>query len=258
MRARAPQLYLRVNAGLAGSFQLLRGVLDGVWLGLASRETLHATDAAFYAGQSQYTDEAYTRGGLKDWEDAAITAHFAGCRRVVVTGAGGGREVLALAQRGIAAVGLEPNADMVAFGSRLLAEHAGASLVVAPRDGWPRLDGRFDGVVVGWGSYTHIVGRARRVAFLRQARLQVGAGAPLLVSVYTRPAGTLYHRVVHKVSTTLRRLLGREPTDLGDGFAPMYAHHFTRGELAAELAEGGFDLAAWNPVPFAHAVARAV
>ncbi|WP_170182647.1 class I SAM-dependent methyltransferase [Blastococcus colisei] len=240
------------------AFQLIRGLVDGLWLGLASRRVLYGIDAAFYASQGQYVAEEYTRSGLTDWENAAVSEYFQHCTDIVVTGAGGGREVLALAGNGRRVTGFEPNEGMVTFGRTILEGRSDASLLVAPRDGWPALDATFDGAVIGWGSYTHIAGRRRRVDFLRQTRSHLVAGSPLLVSVYTRPSRTRYHRAVRWVAQPLRALRRGAPIDLGDGFAPMYAHHFTREELAAELADAGFRLEVWRPRPFAHAVAVAV
>jgi SAM-dependent methyltransferase len=253
-----PRVYLRTNHIVTQAFQVVRGFLDGFWLGMASPRTLHAIDAAFYATQGQYVSEEYTLGGLTDWESRVADRHFVQCREIVVTGAGGGREVLGLARDGRRVTGFEPNEEMVTFGQKLLGDRSDASLVTAPRDGWPELDTVFDGAVIGWGSYTHIAGRRRRVDFLRQTRSRLAPGSPLLVSVYTRPGNTRYHRTVRRVAQPLRTLRRAGPVDLGDGFAPMYAHHFTREELADELRDGGFRLEVWNARPFAHAVAVAI
>lgn len=255
---RVAVLYLVWNRSLGSVFSLVRGVVDGLFLGLASRRALHVLDETFYATQPQYLGEEYTRSGWKDWEQDVVDRYFGGCSDVLVTGAGGGREVLALQSPSRRATGFECNAEMVAFGQRVLTSAGGqARLLPAPRDGWPELAGSFDGVIIGWGSYTHIAGRTSRVEFLRRARQHVVVGAPLLVSVYARPHGHVYHRAVRVVGSGLRRVRHEPPLDLGDGLAPMYAHHFTRAELASELVEAGFDLVEWVPTPFAHAVARA-
>lgn len=257
-RPLSPGRYLRTNARITRVFSRFRGLVDGAWLGLADQADLHALDAAFYAGQSQYLDPEYTLSGFKDWEQAAVERWFVGCHHVLVTGAGGGRELVGLRRTGVLATGVEPNEDMVRAGRALLTEHGlGADLLLAPRDGWPALSGEFDGAIIGWGSYTHIAGRETRVAFLRRLRRLLPEGAPVLVSVYARPSGVPYHHWVRRVGTAVRRLRGAPALDLGDGLAPMYAHHFSRVELAEELADAGLVLVHWQAQPFAHAVATA-
>lgn len=254
-----PRAYLGFNRRLMRLFQFCRGVVDGIWLGLATRELVHQTDYYFYRSQGQYVSDEYTLSGLFDWESRVVQDHFPDCREVVVTGAGGGREVLALAREGRRVTGFDPNEDMVTFGRKLIGGRDDVSLHLSPRDGWPELPTVFDGAVIGWSSYSHIFGRDRRIDFLRETRRHLYAGAPLIVSVYERPATkNLYHRVVHRISRPLRSLRKAEPAQLGDGFSPMYNHCFSRGELADELSEAGFTMTDWWSRPFPHAVAIAV
>lgn len=173
-------------------FRVVKACFDGIWLGLLSRERLHAIDTSY---SERYADEGYNRGGLWPWEQAAIDRFFAGRTRIVVTGAGGGCEVLALRKLGYDAIGFDPNAQLAAVGDRLLASegHPGR-LWCAPRDVWPGTAGPCDGVVVGWGSYMLIQGRARRVTYLRGARACLPEGAPILVSFFARGGTPRYGR----------------------------------------------------------------
>lgn len=243
---------------------------DGVWLGLLDRAHYARLDEIFYThGQDigdsygrpfSYSDAEYNRSGLYDWEAAAIEAHFPAGTRVVVTGAGGGREAIALLERGFDAVGYEPNATLVSAGTELLrtlGRGAADQLRACERDAFPNDAAHCDAIVVGWGSYSLIAGRARRVAFLRGARQALPAGAPLLCSFLMRPIGAPYYRIVAATAGIVRRLRRAERPELGDTVHDKYIHFFTRDEIEAELRAGGFRMIAFDRVPYGHAVAVA-
>lgn len=242
------------------------GCFDGFWLGMADRATLARLDEGFYSNGADvlegrtftYADEQYNLGGLQAWEAAAIDAHFPPGTRVLVTGAGGGREVIALLERGFDAVGYEPNADLAAAGAALLRKHGhGERLSACERDAFPAAASSCDALVVGWGSYMLIPGRARRVAFLRAGRQVMPEGAPLLCSFFVRRPGNRYHAIVTRTANVVRRIRRAERAELGDMIGDNYVHSFTRGEIASELSAGGFRLIAFEREPYGHAVAVA-
>lgn len=260
----ALRLYRAHHAALRNAYALLlgghglaRAVTAGVWLGLLERDQLLAVGDAFYASHPRYADDAYTRSGLQPWERAAVRQHFPERGRLLLVGAGAGREVLALAGLGYEVVGYECNRALVAQGARHLGADVHARLAWAPPDTCPPAGGTFDGLIVGWGAYMLVYGRARRVALLRAMRAQATPGAPLLLSFFVRDAASRRYPVIRAIANALRRVRGRELVETGDDLEPEYVHAFTRDELHAELAEAGFELRAFSDMPYGHAVARA-
>lgn len=252
------QGYLRTNATLERAARAAKAVQDGLVLGLADHEVLYAIDRRFYAGKAQYVDDTYNRSGLWPWEQRVVEEHFQGCRRVLVTSAGGGREVLALRRQGLEADGFECNPDLARAADDLLVRDTGRpGVVLAERDGWPSLTGVYDGVVIGWGSFMHVQGRDRRVAFLQQARARVSAGAPLLISFFVLPPSHSYYRTVARVGSAVRRLQGRPAVEVGDSLVPNYCHAFDRASITAELDDAGFRLQEFHTEEYGHAVAVA-
>jgi hypothetical protein len=258
--------YRRASARRDRLWRVANGCFDGIWLGLLDGAALARLDERFYAdgrdsldGRTfSYTGSDHNLGGLHDWEAAAIGAHFAPGSRVVVTGAGAGREVIALLERGFDAVGYEPNAALVAAGAALLAERGQPGrLHACERDVFPPDASRCDALVVGWGSYMLIPGRARRLAFLRAARAALPDGAPLLCSFFVRPPGALYFSLVARSANLTRRLRRSEAAELGDALGPNYMHYFTRAEVESELSAGGFEMVAFASEPYGHAIAVA-
>jgi hypothetical protein len=265
--ARLVRAYYRAGRRKERLAQLVNASFEGVWLGVMDRSALAYYDEAFFEVRKErlgdeshgYLEDAWNLQGLKSWEARMVEAHFPGSGRILVTGAGAGREVLALLERGFDAVGYEPNPKLVAAGNDLLCRQGhSARLNMQERDQFPSEASECDGIVVGWASYMLIPGRRRRVGFLRAGRERLAEGDPILLSLFAREGNARYSRVVAAVANGIRRLLVREPVELGDALSPMYAHHFTRDEIESELREAGFSLVDFEARPYgAHAVARA-
>lgn len=255
MSSRRIDIYLRTARTFGRVVRLAKGVLDGFWLGVLGDAQLDAVDAHYYGKQPEYLDAGYTGSGLRPFEERAVDQYFGNCRTVVVTGAGGGREVLALLRRGIDAVGYECNAAFVAHGRDLLAGEGHPDRIrTCSRDLWPPAAGPCDGVVVGWGSYMLIRSRSRRVAFLRAARSQLPDGAPIMLSFFARTSDSMYLRSVRAVGTPLRRLRRHPPLELGDALAPNFVHYFDRNEISRELEAAGFELVHYGTTDYGVAV----
>lgn len=241
------------------SITAARGVFVGTWLGLLDRTALHATDELYYRRTRMYHDEPYNLSGFFPWEGQAFERFFQGCRSVLVTSAGGGREVIALERRGLAVVAFECHPELVRGANELLArEGLTARIALAPRDECPSDIPTCDGAVIGWTSYTLMQHASTRVRFLKQLRAHLPNGAPLLVSVFARREALRYLRIVRGTANVLRAIRGRKKAELGDDLVPNFVHHFSEDELAAELEAGGFRLAEFSRVGSPHAVAHAV
>lgn len=258
--------FLRVFEGsnrLQARFaDLPRILFQGLWLGLLSRERLARLDEFYYgeaqANQPDYAGDGHNLRGLFDWESAAVARHFPRGGRVVVTGAGGGRELVWFLQQGYDAVGYEPHPQLVTAGRELLrGRDFDERLHPCDRDRFPTGATPCDAVIVGWCSYMLIPGRSRRVGFLRGARAVLSPGAPLLVSFAVREPGQMLFHEVARLANVARRLRRDELVEAGDMLSPNFIHHFTRDELAAELSAAGFQLETFEREPYGHAVARA-
>jgi hypothetical protein len=236
--------------------RVVRGAFDGFWLGVLTDAELDAIDTRYYDDRGSYRDADYNEQGLFAWETKVVEEHFGGCQRVVVTAAGGGREVLALRERGVEADGFECNATLAAAGRALL-ESRGYSDAVrrCARDEWPTTEA-YDGAIAGWGSYMLIRGRRRRVAFLRGAARSLPSGSPLLVSFFSRSSIGPDLRLTAALGNVIRGLTRRERLEAGDALAPNFVHLFTQDGIREELKEGGFELLSFSRGPYPHAVAR--
>lgn len=217
----------------------------GIWLGILGRRSLHAIDDVMYRQRPAYREDEYNLSGLFDWEEEVVERYFQGRKRLLVTGAGGGREVLALAARGYEVEGYECNAALVESGARRLAARSlpqKASLSWVARDEAPPRGVPFDGVIVGWSAYMLIISRDPRVEFLTGLRDLIEDDAPLLVSFFTRSETSARLEAIARVANAVRRTLRRPPVEIGDSLSPNYVHHFTSAEIEEELRAGGFSM----------------
>ncbi|MDB4947682.1 MAG: hypothetical protein JWM27_331 [Gemmatimonadetes bacterium] len=220
----------------------------GFWLGALSHASLHALDELMYRGPGSYRDDAHNLGGLFAWEKEALAGWFRGRERLLLVGAGGGRETVALARMGFGVDSYECNPALVEYAAGLLARAGvAAEIRPIPRDRAPAEGGPYDGAVVGWSAYMLIAGRERRVHFLRGLRERMMDGAPLLLSFWTREESAPGPHRVARIANRVRRVLGRPPVDVGDDLVPNYLHHFTAAEVADEMRAGGFGMQRFVP-----------
>jgi SAM-dependent methyltransferase len=134
----------------------------------------------------------HAAGGGKDlfpWEESAIRDYFPGPPgRILVGGAGGGREAFVLATRGYDVVAFEPSRPLVAA----MAHAARGTNVDVRSGGYEEMDvllaaenpGSFDAAILGWFSFSHLRNDRARVATLKSfGRLTRG---PILISFAPR------------------------------------------------------------------------
>lgn len=226
-----------------------------LWLHLLDNRDLNdiTVDSYTNRGSGGFGDEAFNARGLWAWEEATFRECLSGCASVLVAGAGGGREMVALARMGLTVVGFDASPELVEAGvSNLRNADVKATMLYAPPGEVPAIPEAHDALVVGRGVYHHIIGRDGRIAFLKACRRQVKPGAPFILGDFvTRAEG----------SHGLSALALTSRIERGDTVGESFYHLFTRDEILSELAAAGFDRIDYRvtPIPGAHmayAVAR--
>jgi hypothetical protein len=244
---------------------LIQSLFTGFWLGILSRSDLDSVDDAYYVGVGgkqkgpiDYANTEYNKRGLFEWERRAVEEYFPAGGSIALMAAGGGREVLALRRMSYRVEAWECQPELVAAANDLLVgEGFEPSVTYAPRNTVPAGTTKYDGLIIGWSTYTLVPGRNRRIALLRELRSRVEEGSPILLSFFTRRSGETQLRITAAVGNLGRRLLRRERLDLGDSLEPNFVHRFLEEELASELAAAGFELKSFAVAPYGHAVAQA-
>lgn len=247
------------DRGVRRLLATLESLHTGALLGLLRRRSLERLTSLSYRGRALYAEPGYNASGLLDWERGAFEQHFPSGSRLLVAGCGGGREMLALAEAGHEVDGFDPNAEYVAQAGRALLDRKlrGRAICAKPDAVPAEFAGPYEGLVLGWGMYTHVIDRDRRVAFLRELRGRANASAPLLLSFWTRASSSRRERFQHGLARFLAACSfnPRRPEAGDDLNQQAFVHWFDETEISEELKEAGFLMLSFSATPYGHAVA---
>ncbi|WP_437293170.1 hypothetical protein [Sorangium sp. So ce426] len=224
-----------------------------------------ASDEHYAAAASHYSQPGQQRAGLFPFEVRALDAYFAPPpARLFVPGAGAGRELLDLVERGYSVDAIEPVPILAEAARRALAEqgraHEGASVTCESLESWmERGAGGYDGILTGWGMWTHVVQRDARLAALRAFRRACPRG-PVLLSFWSlervvddpsERSGAAAHATSQHATPLqafthglLRQsLLAWPPVERGTVWrAGIFAHCVSAAELHEEATLGGYKV----------------
>ena len=167
-------------------------------------EVAYGKTDSYKPGSSEF------RRGLFDWEEDAVNRYFPPApARVLVGGAGGGREAFALIDKGYSVVAFDPAEPLVramaaaATDERLRAYRGSyASLPMLTRVASPeglrdtdsneqidlRAEPSFDAAIAGWTSFSHLRNDRERVETLQ--KLAAVTSGPILLSYLPDPASS--------------------------------------------------------------------
>ena len=237
-------LYLWSNRAFRVFHGGAQALFEGFWMGLLPESVYDVISEESYGEGRQYTNPIYLDQGFHFWEELAIKTYFTPGSRVLVTSAGGGRELIALTRAGFQAVGFECSHAMVEAGQRALKERGvAATLDWAPPSVAPQMGGLFDALIVGWNGYCYISPRTRRIEFLKNLRSQLQPGSPVLVSMAMRGPAARVLAWTPRIANAIRICTFRAPIfEAGDSFPGRPKLHFTRQQIARELKDAGFSI----------------
>ncbi len=252
----ALKIYHRSRRILTRFLTIVNACFIGFWLGILPKKLLHLADQDYYNTTKMYCDLTYNKQGLWQWEKQAIETYFQARQSLLLIGAGGGREVYALAKMGYRVDGYECNPKLVEFANQLLsAESLDSKVRLLERDCIPQTETQYEGAIIGWGAYMLIQGKANRVQFLKQLRSVLAVKAPILISFYHHAnKGNFYFKAVVTTGNVFRRLFRRDLLEIGDDLSPEFVHYFNQTEIEQELKEAGFELALYGSQEYGHAV----
>ena len=229
---------------------------SGFWLGVMGRKSLDYTDELYYNRTKSYSTDLYNESGFFNWEKPVIEKHFGDVRTIMVIAAGGGREVLALSKLGISVEGFECNQKLVSFGNSLLIKNnVPARINFLPRNTVPQDKKQYDGLIIGWGAYSHMEGRERRVSFLKDLKPFLHKSSKLMISFLYVTNRSRRDRVVVKVSNFFRTFTRKFKTETGDRLEPDYIHYFIEEEIKNELTTAGYRITDYSQTDYGCIVA---
>lgn len=261
---------ISLNAHRAYRLQeVLRDELLFAYLPASARNEL---TIAAYDSTPAYAFESYVaRRGLFAWEQAILREPLVPASgRVVLAAAGGGRELVALAERGYEVFAFEPSLFLLQAAERVARAYTGVSVRRASyADLVARARGRagaLDGVDLsaslvwfGWGSFTHLTDPREQLEVLRAAR-ELWPDAPVVVSFFLRKEhqvddGSPSVRMRRALRLVLGKLNGAKPPEgLEYQTHEGFSYSFGREEIERLFAGAGYQAALFKDEPFPHAL----
>jgi hypothetical protein len=206
-------------------------------------------DLAYGRDVSYSSDSPAFRQGLFAWEEKAIATYFPRPpARVLIGGAGGGREVMALVEKGYEVTAFEPSPPLAAAMSSRFAEQLSIKVYRARYEDMPHLfparpdapsttleaEPGFGAAILGWGSYSHVRTEAQRIRALSSfARCVRG---PILVSFFQKPPDQEAH-----TGRFRRKWLRRNSSDFFSVYFG-FAHNVSVAELEAAANQAGLKI----------------
>lgn len=215
---------------------------------------------------------------LSDWEQAwYLTALPPPPARVLLGAAGSGREAAWLVDAGYQVDAFEPSALLCTelerrLGARARVTRASYEDVLAAHGGGPVIPGagwlaeRYDAVILGWGSLTHVLDPASHLPLLALCDTLSPRG-PVLASFWLRTANEEARGRAHMLGAAAgRRVAGmrgvQASAPAGEQFRTHcgFAYQFERAEIEAHAAAIGrrvlWDESGYPHVTFVRAAAR--
>ena len=233
------------------TYHFINSVTTGFWLGVMGEKSMNYSDELHYHRNSKYTDDNYNLSGLFKWEKVAIEKYFSNAKDVLLIGAGGGRETIALSKTGFKVDSYECNKALVEYGNAFLQKHGIKDTIeYLPRDTVPTDTKKYDSVIVGWGAYSHIRGKKNRHLFLEKLQPFLDNKAPIMISFLLTGERTRQDKIVKHVADFFRIFNKQGKTDLGDGLMLEFVHYFTEEEIKNELTEAGYRIIGFNTIDY--------
>lgn len=252
----------------ASAAAIIRDEILFAFLDSSQKEELNAR---MYSRQLTYKPGGRLfEGGLFEWEKRAIEkSSFPSSGRILLGGAGGGREIVALRNRGYEVVGFEPSEPLVTAAQAAITERPGASLVRASYADLVRaVNGkggplasitttRFDGVILGWGSFSHLLEDAER-SELVDSIARLAPKAPVLLSFLPtdKVEGVAPGPTRRRFRRALALLGARSARRPGYGLLQWggFYRGFTETEVTSLAARHGYTVQYMSTDPYPHAV----
>lgn len=240
---------------LKKSYNFCDALLSGFWLGVLSKESIEEYNDLHYDTGSTYINDIYNLSGLQRWEYDMLKKHFPKAHSFLVIGAGGGRETLALAKWNRNVDSYECSKTLVEYANEFLRRNnAAASVRYLPKNNIPDTAKQYDGIIFGWGAYSHIQGRSSRISFLTGILPFCNEDTHLMISFLVREGQPARDKIIKNISNFFRIPLGRERTEQGDRLLSYFAHFFNKEEIEKEVTSAGYTLVEYSDVEYGCAV----
>ncbi|MCX6262025.1 MAG: hypothetical protein NTY95_14550, partial [Bacteroidia bacterium] len=99
---------------------------------------------------------------------------------------------------------------------------------------------KHDGIIIGWGAYSHIPGHKKRLSFLEGLYPFMRNTTPLMISFLWTSKRNRRDKITKNFSDFFRTFSRKEKTEPGDKLEPDFIHYFNEEEIKNELTQSKF------------------
>lgn len=237
------------------AYNFMDAVLSGFWLGIMSEKSLDLYDELHYNNSEKYADDNYNLSGLFEWEKERIEKYFSNAKDILLLAAGGGRETVALIRMGYNVDSYECNKVLIEYGNVFLQKYnKDYKIKYLQKDSVPDVIMKYDGIIIGWGAYSHIRGCRNRIAFLEKLQPLLNKEAPLMISFLINEKKGRQEKITKKVSDFFRFLRNKDKIEPGDRLLASFVHYFTKQEISKELTQSNYKVLDYYDIDYGCAI----
>ncbi len=225
-------------------------IIEGFWLSILSEKQIEKFIKTFYKRSKQYSSDKTTLKGLYDWEQYIANKFVASNSQITIIGAGGGREVFALANLGHSIDAYEPDEKMVKYAKSFFHDR---KLPVEFSHMLPNEIAlkQCDVFWLGWGVYTQIISRDKRVKLLKNAKNCIDKTGYIIISYWPERRKSNHIKLLHSVI----KKLNMRNVEQGEYFKNgIWAKYFTSEQIEQEVSMAGLKIVYKNDDGYGHAV----
>ena len=245
----------RLAIALESASAYSRAIANEITLQWGKPDDLTRLTVQAYNANTRYLDP--DNRGLFAWEEAILAEFFPSPPAKVLVGAcGGGRELLALAEKGYDVAGFEPAVALTEVARSIVPAKRLLELQVASYEellagGSPLVaHAPFDAIILGWGSLSHLSVAATRLALLSTSRALCPTGPILLSWVHDAPS---------EEELQVRQLLaslGLRTRDARVGYSPRggFSRSYSHEEIFALADQSGNRVLRFVDGDYPHAI----
>ena len=242
---------------MSKTFNFFDAILSGFWLGVMNEKSIDFYVELHYRNSIKYTDDKYNLSGLSGWEKNMINKYFSNAKSILLIGAGGGRETVALTKMGFEVDSYECSKVFVEYGNEFLNKNnIDSEIKYLPANSVPADIKKYDGIIIGWGTYSHIQGNKKRISFLKDLHSFIHKETPLMISFLIKEEKGRQERLIKSVSNFFRVFTRKEKTESGDRLYSYFAHFFNEEEIRSELDRANFILIEYYNIDYGCAIAK--
>lgn len=232
-------------------------VLSGFWLGVLSEKNIGKYNDLHYDAGLTYINDNYNLSGLQRWEHEMLKKFFSKSTTFMIIGAGGGRETAALRKWEREVDSYECSGRLVRYANDFLRRNnIDATVTYLEKNSVPQTSKQYDGIILGWGAYSHIPGSGKRTTLLRALQPFCRKETRIMISFLVKDGMGRKDKIIKNVSNFFRYFTGRSKTESGDRLLSYYAHFFDKSEIDAELTAAGFKMLEYSDLEYGCAVAE--